>query len=726
MKRLLAPLLCVLLELPSAAAVLVPRVQAGLTPALGSSLSAPALSAPSFQLSPSAALTPSLSAAAALVAPAAPAPVASALIDSPQANQAAPVSAAVPTAFAAQPLLAPSVAPGPAGDASRAAAQAAREVLATAVFAAPSVSEKAGDAVPAGKASHDFAKMFALAREVMKRPEARRFLREVFKEELTLTEEQQKQFAIEGGVKDMSESQFMLMLQHNPALWPDVEAYLKAAKREDKADPDKADTEFENATRAKFRELLADERVAEVFRKFNDPLTPMTLEPAGGKPGYRNASVFANHQRVVGGKTVPAGDLKKVLLDFIAGAETEIMFNVFDFDLMDVADALIARAKDGVVVTGGIDKSVVESRPEVKAVFDKLNKAKGVTIRAVDSVGLNHQKVMVRDFNDEKKAKALFSSGNYTQSCIGPEGDLKDLPEDRRPKDSVPNANHMLVLDSFLLAQVAANSLTKTLVYGLRGNEYPLDGAYRVMGEDGQWIVISFSPRGGMGDINRDMTRRLITSTRGPLRLMQFAFSSEAVRDAIIERARIEGKDFDLKAVGDTPFAVRPWSVFLELAGYALNEAEGKAKEYVEAAANALREVLGQERYEAVRRNIRVGPRAYKNHVYKPEEGAAVQYNAKIHHKVVISGDYAVLGTSFNFSEAANSNQEQFLLTSDKALVAAMTSVFDGLFALATTGIVEEIVRRNEMFKRNEAEDEGGDEQYDHVDKEARRSRKKG
>jgi len=713
MKRIIAPLLCVLLELPSAAAVVVPQVRLGLAPVLGPALSAPSFAAPSFKVSPAAALTPSLSAAALLASPSVPVPVAPA--------------AAAPAAFAAQPLLAPSVAPGPAGDSARAASAAAHEILANAGFAAPSAAEKPADdaPLPAGKVSHDFAKMFAIAREVMRRPDSRKFLREVFKEELTLSEEQQKEFAIEGGVKDMSESQFMLLLQHNPALWPAVEAFLKAAKKEDKADPDKADTEFEIATRAKFRELLADSRVNEVFRKFNDPLTPMNLELPGGKPGYRNAVVTANHQRIVDGKTIPAGDLKKALLDFIAGAEKELMFNVFDFDLMDVADALIARAKDGVIITGGIDASVIAERPDVKAVFDKLNKAKGVTIRAVDSVGLNHQKVMVRDFNDEKKAKALFSSGNFTQSCVGPEGDLKDLPAEKRPKHSIPNANHMLVLDSFLLAQVAANSLTKTLVYGLRGNEYPLDGAYRVHGDDGQWIILSFSPRGGMGDVNRDMTRRLITTTKGPLRLMQFAFSSSAVRDAIIERAKIEGSDFDLKAVGDTPFAVRPWSVFLELAGWILNEPEGGMKEYVEAADNALREVLGAKRYEAIRANLRVGPRSYKNHVYKPEEGPAIQYNAKIHHKVVISGDYAVLGTSFNFSEAANSNQEQFLVTSDKALVAAMTEIFDGLFALATTGIVEEIVRRNEMFKRNEAENEGGDEQYDHVDKEARRSRKK-
>ncbi|MDP3544294.1 MAG: hypothetical protein Q8T11_17655, partial [Elusimicrobiota bacterium] len=604
------------------------------------------------------------------------------------------------------------------------AAEAARSALAAAGFAAPAAAERPEDAVPAGKLSYDYARMFALARETMKRPDARRFLREIFKEELMVTEEQQKEFGLPERIKELSESQFMLLLQHNPALWPEVEKFLKAAKREDKSDPDQEDAAFEKEWRAKFHALIEDSRLSEVFRKFNDPLTPMRLDMPGGKPGYRNASVHANHQRVVDGKTLPAADLKKVLLDFIAGAETELMFNVFDFDLMDVADAIIARAKDGVIVTGGIDKNVIAERPDVKAVFDKLNKAKGITIRAVDSVGLNHQKVMVRDFNDEKKAKALFSSGNFTQSCIGPEGDLKAVPAGQRPKTSIPNANHMLVLDSFLLAQIAANSLTKTLVYGLRGSEYPLDGAYRVLGDDGQWIIISFSPRGGLGDINRDMTRRLITTTKGPLRLLQFAFSSTAVRDAIIERAKIEGKDFDLKTVGDTPFAVRPWSVFLELAGWALNEADGK-KEYVEAAANALREILGAKRYAEVLANLRVGPRAYRNHVYRPEEGApAVQYNAKIHHKVVISGGYAVLGTSFNFSEAANSNQEQFLVTSDKALVAAMTEVFDGLFALATTTIVAEILRRNEMYRRQESEDEGGDEQYDHVDKEARRSRK--
>lgn len=721
MRKALCLSLVLLLELPAGAQVVTGlstlRVES-LSVIVAPGASAPGLTSPSLSLNtPALALTPSLNASAPIPAPAA------AVIPA----VAAPVSAAAPAAAFSSPLL--SAAAAKADDPAGRAAKAAAEALATSGMAAAAKADipELPELTPSEKkkASFDYPKMFHLARETMKRSEARKFLREVFKEELTLSAEKQKEFGMEDPVKDISESQLVLLLQHAPELWPEIEAWLKAADKEDAKDPDNKKTDFENEYRAKFRELLKDPKIADVFKKFNDPLTPMRLDTRDGKPGYSNAKVYANHKQIVDGKDMPAQDLRQVLIDFISGAEKELMFNVFDFDLMEVADAMIARAKDGVIITGGIDGNVIKERPEVKAVFDKLNKTKGITIRAVDSVGLNHQKVMIRDFNDEKKAKALFSSGNFTQSCIGPEGDLKALADGDRPKDSVPNANHMMTMDSFLLAQVAANSLTKTLVFGLRGSEYPLDGAYRVLGEDDQWIILSFSPHGGLGDINRDMTKRLITSTRGPLRLLQFAFSSTGVRDAIVERAKLEGKDFDLKTVGDTPFAARPWSVFLELAGYALKE-DGAVKEYVELAANALKEVLGAKLYEAIRANIRVGPRAYGNHVYKKGE-APIQYNSKIHHKVLISGGYAVLGTSFNFSEAANSNQEQYLVTSDKALVAAMTGVFDGMFSLATTSLVEEVIRRNERFKTNAGdEDDGGDDkQYDHVDKEARRSRGK-
>lgn len=670
-----------------------------------------------LQSGPGALLSPAPLLAAALVSPA--------VLPAPSVVPSAIPAEAIPASWAGLGLAETSLAEGPLQAARLGASQAVSKVLGEVGFQAAAPRDEL-PAASAGKVSYDYGTMFDLARRMLTRPEVRAFLREAFKEELTLSEAQQKEYGLPERIKDVSESQFMLLLQHNPQAWPVLERYLKDMVKDDKKA--KGDAVLHKEWRARMRELVADKRVAEVFSKFNDSLTPMSLETKAGAPGYSNAVVFANHQTMAGGKTTPAADLKKILIDFIGGAEKELMFNVFDFDLMDVADALIARAKAGVTIMGGIDKNVIAQRPGVKAVFDKLNGVKGITIRAVDSVGLNHQKIVIRDFNDEKKAGSLFSSGNFTQSCIGPEGDLSQVPAEKRPKDSVPNANHLMTVDGYLLAQVAANSLIKTLVQGLRGNEYPLGGAFKVEGEkikgaaEAPWIIVSFSPNGGLGDINRDMTRRLILGTRGPLRLLQFAFSSEAVQEAIIERARLEkadGKTLDLKSVGDTPFAMRPWSVFLALAGYELEE-KGEVKQYIEAAANALKKVLGAEAYEALRKNIRVAPEAYRTHHFEGTE-----YQAKLHHKVVISGGVAVLGTSFNFSEAANHNQEQFLVTSDASLVAAMTAVFDGFFSLTTKSIVEEVLKRNGFLRDGGEDDLKLDSQYQHVDEEAGRSRRK-
>ena len=91
----------------------------------------------------------------------------------------------------------------------------------------------------------------------------------------------------------------------------------------------------------------------------------------------------------------------------------------------------------------------------------------------------------------------------------------------------------------------------------------------------------------------------------------------------------------------------------------------------------------------------------------------------------VISGPLAVFATSFNFSEAANHNQEQFLATSDPVLVAALYAVFDGFFAMSPTSLSEEIARRNEFLKQGGEDELGIDSQYKHVDEEAARSRKK-
>ena len=570
--------------------------------------------------------------------------------------------------------------------------------------------------------SYEYGRMFELSRRLLTRPAVQNFLKKAFKDELAISEELQKRYDLPAHIKEVSESQMLLLLALNPPHWTLIEQYLGEVA--------KAKTGSQHAALhlkwiEKFGQIVKDDELSSKFKKLNDATRPMRLEWPDGAPGYTNQKIYFSHERLLeGGQLAPPDDLKKAVIDFIAGAKKELMFNVFDFDLMDVADAMIAAADRGVQITGGIDKRNIEGRPEVKAVFDKLKGHKNITMAAVDSVGLNHQKLVVRDWNDKGLAASLLSSGNFTQSCIGPEGDLVDVPQDQRDaktRESVPNANHLLTIDGLLPAQVIANKLTQTLVLGLRGKEYPLGGAFKIFGPkpegapEAPYIVLSFSPKGTIGDVSRDMIRRLHLETRGSLRDLVFAYSSQTEYEATLERARreiAEGHEFDLAGLGDTPFTMRDYSVLLKLAGLAVKVVKS-GKKYVELNGNELKKIVGAKAYEKLRANLRIAPHAYGEHA----GGDGKKFNAKIHHKVFISGLFAILGSSFNPSDNAEHNNEQIMVTNDQTFVGSMRQGFDALFARSQRSIHEEATRRNE--RGEVASDEIGD-QYKHDEEQAR------
>lgn len=439
----------------------------------------------------------------------------------------------------------------------------------------------------------------------------------------------------------------------------------------------------------------------------------MRLDLPAGAPGYRHAQVFLDHPGYRDGKWLPPQDLVQVVLDFIAGARQGLMLNVFDFDLMEVADALAAKGEQGLSVLVGIDKNIIAARPEVQAVFDKLTKAKNVTVVAVDSVGLNHQKMIVRDWDAPKLAKVLLSSGNLTRSCLSPGGDLAGRAF--RPKDAVPNANHMITLDSYPAAQAVTDSLLKTLEYKLRGDGYPLGGAFTVFGAPSStetFMALAFSPRGGLGEVNRDIVRRVLLQTRGPIRMLQFAFSSDEVVDALLERAKLEkaeGRAFDFKSVGDKPFALAGWSAFLRLSGYELKE-EDKEKRYVALADNPLRRLLGADAYATLKADIKVAPPQYGKHHLRTAQGE-IEYDAKLHHKVLISGDVVIAGTSFNISSNAEGNNEQMIVFRDPEVVRDMTAAFDGLFRKSRVSVEDEVHRRNRSRSGLPSPDDASDDE---------------
>lgn len=467
------------------------------------------------------------------------------------------------------------------------------------------------------------------------------------------------------------------------------------------------DPDFLNKTR---EQLIAE--LDATIPKPLDPTTHTRLLPPPGMPGYSEMKLYVNHPYYMGSKLVPATNLIEEWKKFIRTAQKEIILNVFDFDLEEVADELIALAKRGVDVQVGIDKkSVIDVRAEVKAVHDKLV-ANGVKVTGVLPVGLNHQKITAIDWSIPKKASVLFSSGNLTRSCLEPEGDLKGTKP--LPKESVPNANHFITMKSWVLANLVQHELTKTLNpdYLLRGRDYPINGSYQVTGPGVNpqtfeaypepSLTISFTPGGGMKSINKNLIAHFIKRETGRIRMLQFAYSSNEVDKALLFRAeqdyQVDNK-FDFLSVGDTPFAMMEWSKFLEMSGIKrINEGEGKTKKvtYSVDPENAWNLSLGEELMNDVRKKVYIAPKIYGNNSVKIE-GKGTKVNAKIHHKILATENYAIVGTSFNFSEGAESNNEQILVFRDKKLADAVDGMVRYLVKDSPGTVSKEAERRNKF-----------------------------
>lgn len=466
--------------------------------------------------------------------------------------------------------------------------------------------------------------------------------------------------------------------------------------------------EFQN--RPELLEKTREELIKELSARVPKPLDPAThtrLIPPPGMPGYSEMKIYVNHPYYMDGKLVKESNLVATWIKFIESAEKEIILNVFDFDLNEVADALIAKAQQGLWVQVGIDKkSVIDHRAEVKAVEEKLV-ANGVKVTGVIPVGLNHQKITAIDWSIPEKASVLFSSGNLTKSCLEPEGDLKGTKP--LPPESVPNANHFITMKSWLLANLIHHELTKTLDpnFLLRGRQYPLNGSYQITGPgvDPQTfeaypepsLTISFTPGGGMKSINKNLIAHFIKRETGKIRMLQFAYSSEEVDKALLFRAEQDYQDkgkFDFLSVGDTPFAMREWSRFLIMSGMKRIQDENKKKTYLEDPDNHWMQSLGPKLMKDVKRKIYVAPKIYGNNWARVGD-KKVKVNAKIHHKILATENYAIMGTSFNFSEGAESNNEQILVFRDRNLSKIVDGMVRYLVKRSPGTVSQEAARRN-------------------------------
>jgi len=290
------------------------------------------------------------------------------------------------------------------------------------------------------------------------------------------------------------------------------------------------------------------------------------------------------------------------------------------------------------------------------------------------------------------------------------------------PKESVPNANHVMTLKSWLLANLVNHELTKTLdpTFQLRGSEYPSNGAYQVTGPNVdpltleaypmESVVITFTPGGAYKSVGKNLLARVIERTTGPIRMIQFAYSSEAVDQALLLRAEREIKDtghFDYGSVGDTPFAMQFWSQFLNMSAWELKSTEDKSKKwYQEMSAGPWATTLGPRNLKELREHVRIAPVIYGNNWIKVDN-KNTKVSAKIHHKILSTGDYAVVGTSFNFSQGAESNNEQILLFKDPKLVKKVEGMYRWLAEQSPRSVDEEARRRNTLPRFDTPDDLG-------------------
>jgi phosphatidylserine/phosphatidylglycerophosphate/cardiolipin synthase-like enzyme len=547
----------------------------------------------------------------------------------------------------------------------------------------------------------NYRESFKLVRDILTRPHITRFLQQTFKDRLHISMEYKENYDVPSEMGNtITETQLLLLFDQYPGFKELAIEYLEVFPTERSGNPTQKQQEKIDNIKAKIKVILEQTELDKNFQERIDPFADYILHGE-----YSTPEVYFNHPSLVNGVVVPVKkghQPREKIIEFIDAAEKEIAVTVYDFDDMLIADALIRAKKRGINVRVGIDLDVVESRAEVKKLFDKLKKA-GIDVHKVDATGLSHQKLVVRDWSLKGKGSTIFSSGNFTYSGFHPNGDLADSGKSHRL--SVPNANHIVIIKSDVIANLVNHNITKTLDLKLRGAEYPLNGVYKIVKKDRTYLRITFAPGGALKNVNENLIgQEILDGTgKGPMKMVQFAYSSPDVDRALMERARREiaaTGEFKFESVGDTPFSVQGWSGFLKMAGLerVIDQKTG-VKYYREIPNSPWLKVLGAKRQQELRKKIRIAPEQYGEQHVDFEEGdntVKIKLTGKIHHKgLVISDEAAIMGTSFNFSNGAMTNNEQVLVVHDPKITAQFGRGIDWLISQSAGTVFQETMRRN-------------------------------
>jgi phosphatidylserine/phosphatidylglycerophosphate/cardiolipin synthase-like enzyme len=375
----------------------------------------------------------------------------------------------------------------------------------------------------------------------------------------------------------------------------------------------------------------------------------------------------------------PGDDLEKVILEEISKARTQILVAIQELRLPRIADALIAKRNEGLdvriiledrynfnipdqphdlsssegqeqnqeqsqetsryaelVLFADLNKDGILSVSELKqrdAIY-KLQQAK-MTIRDDRSdgskgSGLMHHKLIVID-----QSVVVTSTANFTMSDI--HGDVGEIL-------SRGNANSLQVLRSKELAQLFSDEFG--LMWSLKFGSKKLFRKKARVNVEGTYVTVQFSPflkQVPWEETTNGLIADQLGSAKSSVRSALFVFSEQKIADALFKQ-RLIRPGLKIEFLIEPRFAYRYYSELLDLLG-----------------------VQGI--------NTQTCKREQGNLLWNPPLVFAgiprLLPGDMLHHKFAVIDREKVLVGSHNWSDSANSRNDEFLLIIEKSDIAA-------------------------------------------------------
>jgi phosphatidylserine/phosphatidylglycerophosphate/cardiolipin synthase-like enzyme len=367
--------------------------------------------------------------------------------------------------------------------------------------------------------------------------------------------------------------------------------------------------------------------------------------------------------------------MEAMVVEAINAARQEVLVAVQELSLAGVAEALIARHRQGVTVRVVLENTystpwstqhLADLSPHQRhrqAQLQALGQPDAVALllRAgvplIDDTadgsagsGLMHHKFLVVD-----RQVVVTGSANFSPSCI--HGD----PDDPRTRG---NVNHLVRFDSPALAELFAQEFGRMWGDGPGGAPDSRFGLAKASGPaQTVWVgdtpvAVLFAPHRRSDPHNGLLwLAEHLAAVRRRLDLSLFVFSAQGLADTL---AALPVRGVAIRLLADPGFASRPFSEVLDVLG--VSRADGDC------------------RLEA------------DNKVWQqPLEGVGIPRLAggdKLHHKFAVIDNRTVITGSFNWSpSAAHQNDETLLLVDSPLLAAHFTREMDRLWRGAELGI---------------------------------------